>query len=299
MSNIIKIKRGEGIPANGVLKAGELGFDTTNKDLYIGTDDTDNSVAEKIGLSSDLFPLAIDKGGTSATTKEDALTNLGVDFVYKGGLTANNDLNAVKTNGIYFYDTGDVPSNCPFQNAGIVEVLGEPNNTATRKIQRVSRYGSTEVAFRGLSTSGWSEWVYINMNANKIVPITSGGTGATTATNALNNLGLVPTMVLGTEYATGRTYEGKTIYRQAVNLGTLPNAGTITINMSISGATISRFLKFDVFAIGSNIYPFPFINTSGSIVGWYRSSGSRSVWIKSNTDLSGYTGLAVIEYIKA
>lgn len=50
MSNIIKIKRGAGKPANGVLKAGELGFDTTNKNLYIGTDDTDSSAAEKIGL---------------------------------------------------------------------------------------------------------------------------------------------------------------------------------------------------------------------------------------------------------
>ena len=56
MINIIKIKRGAGKPANGVLKAGELGFDTTNKDLYIGTDDTDSSVAEKIGLGSDSTP---------------------------------------------------------------------------------------------------------------------------------------------------------------------------------------------------------------------------------------------------
>ena len=52
MSNIIKIKRGAGKPANGVLKEGELGFDTTNKDLYVGSDDTNNSVAEKINLKA-------------------------------------------------------------------------------------------------------------------------------------------------------------------------------------------------------------------------------------------------------
>ena len=83
MSNRIKIKRGPGIPANGTLRAGELGFDTTNRELYIGTDDTDNSVAEKIGLGSDLFPLAIDKGGTDATTAEEALANLGVYDLHK------------------------------------------------------------------------------------------------------------------------------------------------------------------------------------------------------------------------
>ena len=52
MSNIVKIKRGAGKPANGVLKEGELGFDTTNKGLYIGSDDTNNSVAEKINLKA-------------------------------------------------------------------------------------------------------------------------------------------------------------------------------------------------------------------------------------------------------
>lgn len=52
MSNIIKIKRGAGKPASGALKEGELGFDTTNKDLYIGSDDTNNFVAEKINLKA-------------------------------------------------------------------------------------------------------------------------------------------------------------------------------------------------------------------------------------------------------
>ena len=52
MSNIIKIKRGAGKPADGVLKEGELGFDTTNKNLYIGSGNTNNSAAEKIGLNA-------------------------------------------------------------------------------------------------------------------------------------------------------------------------------------------------------------------------------------------------------
>ena len=93
MSNIIKIKRGAGKPANGVLKAGELGFDTTNKDLYIGTDDTDSSVAEKIGLGSNSTDFAKLSGGygrgTTASSSGASIIDSPADgVVYKASSDA-------------------------------------------------------------------------------------------------------------------------------------------------------------------------------------------------------------------
>jgi hypothetical protein len=40
MANIIKIKRGSGVPASGLLAGYELGWDYTNNSLYIGVDGT-------------------------------------------------------------------------------------------------------------------------------------------------------------------------------------------------------------------------------------------------------------------
>lgn len=102
MSNRIKIKRGPGIPENGTLRAGELGFDTKNRELYIGTDDTDNSVAEKILP----VPLTIDKGGTGATTAEEALANLGaynLNKSIKNYLDNSNFANPVNQRGLQQY----------------------------------------------------------------------------------------------------------------------------------------------------------------------------------------------------
>lgn len=107
MSNIIKIKRGAGKPANGVLKAGELGFDTTNKDLYIGTGDTDSSAAEKIGLGSDIVP--IERGGTNASTATNARTNLG--FTY--GTTVPTETPATGEGSVYFKIDDDETSKYP------------------------------------------------------------------------------------------------------------------------------------------------------------------------------------------
>ena len=43
MSNKIQIKRGAGAPASGLLDVGELGWDTTNKKLYVGNGSNSNA----------------------------------------------------------------------------------------------------------------------------------------------------------------------------------------------------------------------------------------------------------------
>ena len=153
------------------------------------------------------------KGGTGATSAEEARDNLGVDFAYEGMLTAADDLNTVKTNGVYLYDTGDAPQNCPFQNAGIVEVLGQPDATTTRKIQRVSRYGSAEVAFRGLSTGGWSNWIIINTSSN---------------------VGAMKGELLWTNASTGSNFSAQTISLSKLGVDTLSPYAFIIVQFVVS-----------------------------------------------------------------
>lgn len=60
-------------------------------------------------------------------------------FGFKRQLTAADDLNTLKEFGLYFFYTGDVPKNSPYQNASYVEVLGLGTAIC---IQRVTRYGA-------------------------------------------------------------------------------------------------------------------------------------------------------------
>lgn len=112
---------------------------------------------------------------------------------YKKIITSSDDLNDIKENGVYLYTTSSLPVNAPFENASVVEVIGYPTGTTTQKIQRVTRYGNSGSAYRGLSSSGWSTWEYHISSSDKIVPITKGGTGATTADAVLTNLGITAT----------------------------------------------------------------------------------------------------------
>ena len=79
MGNVIQIKRGAGKPSNGTLANGELGFDTTNKYLYIGNS-SKNTIPVKVEEANSAIALSttlpIDKGGTNATTVSDARNNL-------------------------------------------------------------------------------------------------------------------------------------------------------------------------------------------------------------------------------
>lgn len=73
-------------------------------------------------------------------------------------LTSADDLNDIVEGGIYLYYTGDIPANCPYQNAGVVEVI-QTNSTTGRLIQRVTRYGTSGyMAVRSLDAGTWRDW---------------------------------------------------------------------------------------------------------------------------------------------
>lgn len=108
-----------------------------------------------------------------------------------------------------------------------------------------------------------------------------------------------PPMADGVEYRTTKRHKGKPVYAMAVNIGAMPANSSATINISVSGSTIDEIVAIDVFAKSSNIYKLPFVDQDGKICAMFRTSGSRSVFIKTFSSLSGYTGKIVAEYTKA
>lgn len=101
--------------------------------------------------------------------------NVGSDS-FKRRLTAADDMNDVTEVGTYYYSTGDIPVNAPYDNAAIVEVFG--TDSENRRIQRVTRFGSSGYcAFRPCSTGEWLGWAYTATkdDLSNYLPL-SGGT---------------------------------------------------------------------------------------------------------------------------
>lgn len=187
--------------------------------------------------------LPITNGGTGATTAADALTTLGVNtaittatenaYNYIKILTSSDDLDNVKELGIYFYDSGSVPANAPYtSNSCFVEVLAIPEytSTTTRRVQRAMTHSNSKntIAVRGLSGSTWGAWkesFFVAMGTIAL-PISQGGTGATTAAGALTNLGVDLTKIQATEIPTGadlNNYRTPGFYRSAKAANVISN----------------------------------------------------------------------------
>lgn len=85
MSNKIIVKNGSGAPGNGVLSLAELGFDTTNKKVYIGHPDGNILLNPNQIKLSDL--------GITATAAElnkmDGVTATTTELNYIDGVTSN------------------------------------------------------------------------------------------------------------------------------------------------------------------------------------------------------------------
>ena len=80
-------------------------------------------------------------------------------FISRRKLTSDDDLNTIIEPGIYSFSTNNVPSNSPFSNGSIIEVI-KIHDTSDRIIQRVTRYGKAgQSAERVLFGTDWLAWV--------------------------------------------------------------------------------------------------------------------------------------------
>ena len=151
-------------------------------------------------LNTDITLNADDVGATPASHTEDKDNPHGVtaeqigaatkDYAdslytgYKGKLTSADDLDDETEDGVYYFETGDVPINAPFENASIIHVFGAPENL-NKKIQVCVRYGATgHLAVRSKSGSGWQAWSHyatqdsVDAKAGKFTKIWTNGSPA-------------------------------------------------------------------------------------------------------------------------
>lgn len=117
---------------------------------------------------------------------------------YQRDLDENDDLNDIKTNGVYSYRTASLPRNCPFVNAGIVIVEGSRADS-DQKVQTVTRYGAPgESAFRGLAGGSWTSWAHTAVVEEKTFTVTTSTNG-----NCSLNLALDDVVLLSAYCTTG------------------------------------------------------------------------------------------------
>lgn len=85
---------------------------------------------------------------------------------FKRILTSDDDMNNLIEEGVYAYLTASRPKNCPYKNAGIVEVIYAGSDT-TRIIQRVTRYGvAGQTTFRTLYENNWNDWTEVALKSD-------------------------------------------------------------------------------------------------------------------------------------
>lgn len=78
-------------------------------------------------------------------------------FGFVRQLTSEDDLNTLTETGVYTYSTSSVPKNCPYNNAGTVEVIGTGFSSGTKQV--VTRYGAVgESRFRMQYEGNWQDW---------------------------------------------------------------------------------------------------------------------------------------------
>lgn len=86
------------------------------------------------------------------------LDSLQTSVYFKRVLTDADDLDDIRENGIYYFQTASRPANAPFENAGVVDVFGG-ESLSSQKIQRVYRYGASgQSAYRPLYNDEWLSW---------------------------------------------------------------------------------------------------------------------------------------------
>lgn len=101
-----------------------------------------------------------------------------------------------------------------------------------------------------------------------------------------------PPMVLGEEYRTKERYLGKPVYTKLVNVGTLPNAKTITIAHNI--AMVDYMIRCDGQMSNGNSLPFQYDSTN-----WVKiHAGREYVVVQTGDNKTSITAIAQLWYTK-
>ena len=203
--------------------------DSSNK-LEIKTRGSDNTISDN--------NIEINSGGTGATTASGARTNLGLVIgtdvqAHDAGLTSIASLTTAADKMIY--TTGSDTYSTTNLTSFARTLLGVSNASTARATLHVDQSGTDNSTPVTLANTN-----YLSLSGQEItggtIPISSGGTGATTAIEARTNLGAGTVTSVG---GTG-TVNGLSLSGSVTSSGNLTFGGTLTINDSDwSGASLS------------------------------------------------------------
>lgn len=159
-----------------------------------------------------------------------------------------------------------------------------------------------------------------------ILPIEKGGTGATTVADALKHLcgiyedeeyagcyyrmdgnvkeWLNPPMESGVKYRTTKRHMGGIVYVQSGDIPTLASGSSSspanrTIAFGESGDVIDTFVHMNLSLVndaGKKASVPYFSPSTGELLSMWNMTGSRTIMIKSFTDLSNWSGQYYVEY---
>lgn len=188
MSNKIIIKSGNGAPGNGVLSLAELGFDITNKKVYIGHSDGNVLLNPNQTELSDLGVIAtaaelnyVDGVTSNIQTQLDALaTDIANRIPYNNDkniqLASGDDLNNFKTVGLYtaIASIGKNLINSPIESGLKMYVIA--GYDGSRRHQFILGQNTSSIYHRMYSGSAWTEWKDLSQTTLEDLGVTATAT---------------------------------------------------------------------------------------------------------------------------
>lgn len=159
--------------------------------------------------------------------------------------------------------------------------------------------------FTGLQNSPYPDAWYVGYN------IAYGNGYAYQVAWVLNSLGIMaqrfidagtigeweyhnPPMALGTEYRTTERWKGKPVYVKAVDMGALVSNSLKRVSLDISDA--SEYLDYYVLAVSGNFATVVITYTNTATSAFIEDM--TKICFTTATDMSGYTGTAIVKYVK-